>query len=329
MDQGNPLKKAPFILITGFLGSGKTSLLTDLLRRYSGFLRIAVIQNEFAPGHADGIMLRRSGKPFELLEINNGSIFCACLLSDFIDRLEPFIRKVNPDVILLEATGLADPVSLGQIMHSGKLSDLLYLASVWCIVDAVNIDKVIDTVARIRQQIRIADIIWINKTDLNPDLSGIRERITGFNPSARMIETTFGSTQAVDFTRYLNRAGGELVETKPDTQTRAFEFHHPTSDVRDPIPEARPNIGSCVIRSNRTFDEKAVSRFLREAAPRLYRVKGFIRTGSLETLLIQTIFDQIEIIRINDYEGPSELIALGPGLNKNDFYHQFLSLQIK
>jgi len=306
------MKKVPFILVTGFLGSGKTSLLLDLLRKHSDSLRMAIVQNEYSPGHTDGITLRKSDNPFGLLEINNGSVFCACLLSEFIDRLEPFIREYQPDVILLEATGLADPLSIGQILQSEKLNDKIYFAASWCVVDALNFNKIIDTVSRSRHQVRIADRIWINKTDLASDTTIIRDKITKLNPHAQIIETTFGSTQAVDFTQYLNWTS---------------ESQNPLSDIPNPTSESRPDIGSCVVRSNRFFDEQAVSRYIREVAPGLYRMKGFIRIDASHTLVVQTVFSDILIGPAEGYEGITELIAIGPGLINREFSKQFLSLQ--
>ncbi len=319
MDQGDSLKKIPFILITGFLGSGKTTLLMDLVRKYSGDLRLAIVQNEFAPGHTDGITLRRSEQPFELLEINNGSVFCACLLSDFIDRLEPFINQVHPDVILLEATGLADPISLGQIIHSDKLTDKIYLAASWCIVDAANFHKIIDTVSRTRHQIRIADLIWINKTDLVSDTKAIRERITEINPFADIIETTYGATNQIDLRHLLCHPG----------EGRDLPGKDPGRVTRDADSEPRPPIGSCVVRSNRYFDPEAVKNFVEEKSPGLYRLKGYIRINLQETLAVQCVFDQIQILLITGYDGPTELIALGPDLNNREFSKQFLALQKK
>lgn len=306
------MKKVPFILVTGFLGSGKTSLLLDLLKRHSDSLRMAIVQNEYSPGHTDGITLRKSDHPFGLLEINNGSVFCACLLSEFIDRLEPFIREYQPDVILLEATGLADPLSISQVLQSEKLNDIIYYSAAWCVVDALHFNKIIDTVSRSRHQVRIADHIWINKTDLVSDTGTIRGKIQQLNPYAQIIETTFGSTRAIDFTQYLSPASETL---------------NPLSNIPNPTSEPRPDIGSCVVRSTRCFNEEAVAQFIRDTAPGLYRMKGYIRIDATQTLAVQTVFSDIQICPTEGYEGMTELIAIGPGLRNREFSKQFLSLQ--
>ncbi|MCX6226944.1 MAG: CobW family GTP-binding protein [Bacteroidia bacterium] len=333
MDQGNHLKKVPFILVTGFLGSGKTSLLLDLVRKYSDRLRMAIVQNEFAPGHVDGFTLKQSNKPFELLEINNGSVFCACLLGDFITRLAPFIEQHRPDLILLEATGLADPVSLGQVLQAPELSDKIYLAGSWCLVDALNFHRIIGSISRARHQVRIADIVWINKTDLVSSTSEIRAKILELNPFARIIETTFGSTDQVDLTEAL------VIPAKAGTPSRYSEPFSvipakagtPTqsSHLRESTSEGRPNLVSCVVRSTRFFHEEQVRGFVTEQSVLLHRIKGYIRINESDTMAIQTVFTDISISLITGYDGPSELIAIGPYLNNREFSKQLLSLQIR
>jgi len=245
MDQGNHLKKVPFILVTGFLGSGKTSLLLDLVRKYSDQIRIAIVQNEFAPGHVDGFTLKQSDKPFELLEINNGSVFCACLLGDFITRLAPFIDDHQPDLILLEATGLADPVSLGQVLQAPELADKIFLAGSWCLVDALNFHRIIGSISRARHQVRIADIVWINKTDLVSDTGAIRAMILEMNPFARIIETTFGATDELTSPFPPSPPPRGQALRKEGVAPREISFpatdnRHPTTDNRSHEPQNLP-----------------------------------------------------------------------------------------
>jgi len=338
MDQGNHLKKVPFILVTGFLGSGKTSLLLDLVRKYSDQIRIAIVQNEFAPGHVDGFTLKQTDKPFELLEINNGSVFCACLLGDFITRLAPFIEQHQPDLILLEATGLADPVSLGQVLQAPELSDKIYLAGSWCLVDALNFHRIIGSISRARHQVRIADIVWINKIDLVSDTTEIRDKILELNPFARVIETSFGATDQLDLTEFTRHAIDAIMrlydplrhdssESK-DAIMRLYDPpRHASRVTRHDSSEGRPALGSCVVRSTRFFHEGLVRDFVAGQAQHLHRIKGYIRIDETDTMAIQTVFTDISIHMIKGYDGPSELIAIGPDLNNREFSKQLLSLQ--
>lgn len=97
------MNKIPFYLVTGFLGSGKITLLKRIINDHADSMKLAVIQNEFAPASVDGTDLRQTHKPFEMLEINKGSVFCVCLLSGFIKSLSVFIDSYTPDAVFLEA----------------------------------------------------------------------------------------------------------------------------------------------------------------------------------------------------------------------------------
>ncbi|MBK6283442.1 MAG: hypothetical protein IPF54_13020 [Draconibacterium sp.] len=113
-----------------FSGSGKTTFLKRIIDKYSDEYKIGIIQNEFAPANIDGAELKKSGKDFNLLEINNGSVFCVCLLGDFVRSLEKFIDEIQPEILIIEASGLSDTTSVAEVISSGSLSEKIYLAPI-------------------------------------------------------------------------------------------------------------------------------------------------------------------------------------------------------
>ncbi len=145
----------PLQLVTGFLGSGKTTFLKNYMNEFSGSRRIGIIQNEFSELNVDRIELEQNNPGFEILEVNNGSVFCVCLLGSFVDSLSEFIDQVHPDELIMEASGMSDPLSIGQILQSPKLKQKVYLDRVWCLVDAVNFKRISSIQTRINHQIRI------------------------------------------------------------------------------------------------------------------------------------------------------------------------------
>ena len=112
----------PFYLINGFLGSGKTTLLKRILNEYADDKKIGVIQNEFAAINVDSAELQREQKTFAILEVNRGSVFCVCLLSDFITSLRHFIDDHHPEALFLEASGLSDPISIIELLSARIIS---------------------------------------------------------------------------------------------------------------------------------------------------------------------------------------------------------------
>lgn len=288
-DYKKEMKKIPFHIISGFLGSGKTTFLKRIIENYSEEYKLGIIQNEFAPSNIDGSVLKNSGKNFDLLEINNGSVFCVCLLGDFVRSLEKFIDEYQPDILIIEASGLSDTTSISEVLSAGALGEKLFLASNWCIVDAPNYSKTGMMKQRVNQQIRMADEVIINKIDLGSENTGeLESEIKQLNPYAKIRKTTFCDVK---------------FESLKTAGTKKFYFNIPE-------PMNRPEINSMVLKTGRKPDRESFENFLKEWAPKSYRIKGFVNTSDKKTLAVQCTFDLVELQEIKSWPGQTELIAL-------------------
>ncbi len=328
MDQSTTVKKIPLILVTGFLGSGKTSLLKQILKEIGSSRKIAIVQNEFAPGRVDSVELQASGVPFDLLEINNGSVFCACLLDDFISRLAEFIRTYQPEAIFLEATGLADPVSLAQVMQTPEVTKYIFLGGVWTVVDCLNFDKSHQYIQRVRHQIQIADIILLNKTDLAPPEDKLINQLLEWNPFAQQFRTQDGLFEELNNV-LLNSLDLQYLLSQKLSLHREVVFpakSEPETEgsLLKPFSLPRPDIGSCVIRSQKIFTEQSIRQFHSENKGYIYRMKGYVRSTEGKYLLIQSVFDHLEINYTDHWSGPTELILMGPGVQPGAITREFL-----
>ena len=282
------MQKIPFHIISGFLGSGKTTFLEKIIKNYSEKYKLGIIQNEFAPANIDGAILKNSEKNFDLLEINNGSVFCVCLMGDFARSLEKFISEYHPDILIIEASGLSDTTSISEVLSSGALGEKLFLAANWCIVDAPNYLKTGLMKQRVNQQIRMADEVIINKIDLAPDKTEIlKNEIKKINPYSTIRETTFCN-----------------IEFEP-TKTGESKFYF---DL--PEPMNRPEINSMVIKTGRKPSRESLENFLKEWASKSYRIKGFVNIKEKKTIAVQCTFDKIETSEITGYFDSTELVAL-------------------
>ena len=90
------------LLITGFLGSGKTTFLNRLINNFPKDLKLTILMNEFGEIGIDGTLVE--GDDIDMMEISKGSIFCVCVKTDFIKGLYELNTKVQPDVLLIEST---------------------------------------------------------------------------------------------------------------------------------------------------------------------------------------------------------------------------------
>jgi G3E family GTPase len=298
------MQKIPFHIISGFLGSGKTTFLKRIIEKYSGKIKIGIIQNEFAPANIDGAELKESGKDFNLLEINNGSVFCVCLLGDFVRSMEKFIDEYQPDVVIIEASGLSDTTSISEVISAGSLSEKIYLASNWCVVDAQNFAKVGLMRQRVSHQLRMADVVVINKTDLVENgLDSIREEIKKANPFAEIRETTFCNIDFELGNSAINKFYFGEMKTMP-----------------------RPEVNSMVIKSGRKLSRNSLELFLKQWAPKAYRIKGFVNLKEGKTAAVQCTFDLVEIVEIENAFHPTELVAISNRFTLREWSQAFKEL---
>ena len=280
----------PFYLITGFLGSGKTTFLKTLLKSAND-RNILIIQNEFAPTGVDGTELKGEEQPFELIEINNGSVFCSCLMGNFIETLKKATAKYKPDIVYLEASGLADPSTLNQIVNEKELSRLVYLEGSVCIVDAINYEKALRRMPRVIQQIQIADFIVLNKIDLMVDgnLSALVNELKKINPIADIKATSFCKLD-------------ELPNLK---------LSQPKSNVFNPIGSPRPDLQSSVLKSVKKVKQTNLNDLISELHEISIRAKGFVNLDNGKTFLFQSVYDSLKIEEYPSFNGNTEFIVIG------------------
>ena len=296
---------APFYLIVGFLGSGKTTLLKRLIADHAEARRIAVVQNEFAAVNVDAHELARTGKPFHLLEVNRGSVFCVCLIADFKTSLAQFIDEYRPDAILLEASGLADPIAVAELLTAPELQQRTFLAHVRCIVDASNFMLLEKNNLRLTHQVRVADVVLINKIDLVADdeLERVEARIRAINPTAEPVRTTFC----------------KMPTTLP---LNAQILAEPIFEA----PLGRPAVGTAVIKTAQKMRTADLERFINELEPHVWRIKGFVNLKEGGTVTVQSVFGTTQLTPLEDYQGITELIVIGPEVEQAEVVEHFRRL---
>ena len=180
---------ANLYLVTGFLGAGKTTFLKNFLQLFEE-RKIHLIVNEFGKEGIDGQLLKEVGTVLD--EINNGSIFCSCRLDMFEEVLQKTLRE-EPEVIIIEASGLSNPTNIRKILDHPAYKEVTYMGSI-CLVDAANFRKVYQTATVVKKQISISDVVLLNKTDLAGEevLEETERLIWEHRPDMRIYRTTYG-----------------------------------------------------------------------------------------------------------------------------------------
>ncbi|MEO0842223.1 MAG: GTP-binding protein [Cyanobacteria bacterium J06643_5] len=185
-----PNQKTPVTIITGFLGSGKTTLLNNILTNRNN-LKIAVLVNEFGEINIDSQLLVSIDEDMMLL--SNGCI-CCTINASLIDAINKVLNQNNIDYIVIETTGLAEPVPLIMTFASSNLRDITRLDSILTLVDAENFSlRNFDNQIALEQVI-YSDIIILNKIDLVSEakLEEIEEYISSIKVDAKIIRSEYG-----------------------------------------------------------------------------------------------------------------------------------------
>src|SRR3954471_16502194 len=211
--------RIPVTVVTGFLGSGKTTLIRELLRRPEG-ANTAVVINEYGEVGIDDALLRTSSDATVLL--GNGCLCCTVrtdlqesLRALFADRARGAVPSFER--VIIETSGLADPGPVLQTFASDRaLGEEFHLQSLVTVVDAVNGAANLDRMPEARDQAALADRIVLSKTD-TADAAAI-ERLT-----ARLREFSAAPVAAASHGAI---ASGFLLDEAPDLAARLAAHHH-------------------------------------------------------------------------------------------------------
>ena len=150
-------------LITGFLGSGKTTFLNRVIRQFPGDRKLMILMNEFGEVDVDGTLVE--GEDLDMVEISKGSIFCACVKTDFVKALNSIAQTIRPDVLLIESTGVANPSDLKRDLRLSIFKDRFQFQEQFCMIDAGHFLDAYGAYQSIEKQLASSTVFLINKTD--------------------------------------------------------------------------------------------------------------------------------------------------------------------
>ena len=248
-------EKTKLYVLTGFLGSGKTTILLRLLEELKGH-RIGIIQNEFGKLGIDGTILRNDD--IQMVEINRGSIFCSCLKLNFVNALCE-MAKQNFEYLFVESSGWGDPSNVEEILEAAKIaSGMEYdFKGVLCLVDAVNFMEQLKDEETAYRQLKHCHQAIITKADLTDEkqLGEVTEKIRQINPVCRIELSRMGE---MDY--------GFLNED-------LLLYQWAESEETTNSPETKPK--SVFMEYEGTVEKEKLIAFLNEIIPDVYRIKGF------------------------------------------------------
>lgn len=264
----------PICLVTGFLGTGKTTLLKNIVA-HNRDRKIVYLINEFSAHDVDGAIL--SAENTNVVSIPGGSIFCKCLVTEFIGQLKkiaemgaetappeasPHLCGQDPGVgrdlrasryegVVIEASGMANPKVIEAMLAETGLAERFRLATVVSVIDPNSFLKLRHTLPNILAQVEAADVVLINKTDCN---------------SPEKMEETLCAVQE------LNPTADRIQTVRCDVDLDLFAEHAPRGLLGEYAKCRDPNYATFV--TEQPFDGEALETFVLKYAEDIYRVKG-------------------------------------------------------
>ena len=245
-------KKVPITLLVGYLGAGKTTLMNHILNNQKGY-KVAVIVNDIGEVNVDADLIAKDAKITDsssLVALQNGCICCS-LKTDMVNQIEKLIKTGKFDYVLIEASGVCEPMPIAQAI---KQIDNGYIDGVVSVVDAMRMATEFDEgkallkddmeeediESLLVQQIEFCNTLVINKVDLvnEEQLKKIRAVVKKLQPNARVIETTKANvdiaeilgTHEFDFEKVYASAGWVAELNKADEDEHEHdegeEHHH-------------------------------------------------------------------------------------------------------
>jgi len=247
----------PVVLVAGFLGAGKTTVVNHLLAHADG-RRIAAIVNDFGAINIDAELI--TGAADGVVSLSNGCICCS-LQSDLLRTLAALLRRdPRPEVIVIETSGVTDPADVVRNLMDPVIWREAPLETVLCVVDATMPVAMLDD-ALLRSQIRAADVVALSKLDLADaaDQAQVRDAVRAMRPAAVLVDAPHGEIPAaLLFSPDVDRAPVPREPGRPRPATDRFETLSWTSE--QPVSLSRL--------------QQAIGRL----APKLARAKGLFDT---------------------------------------------------
>jgi G3E family GTPase len=296
----------PVVLVTGFLGAGKTTMLNHLLKSARG-TRLGVIVNDFGSIGIDAMAV--AGRVDSMISLGNG---CLCCAADSSDIDEMLARLAEPerdiDVIVIEASGLADPQAMVRMLLASQIPNVRY-GGLITVLDAVEFAATHADHPDLARQLKVADLLVLNKIDRVSERDGLIAAIRTFNGEAPILPASHG---AVD--------PGLLFEVRDLPAARQLSFE----DLEDHSGHVHAVYDTVSFVSQEPMHPVRLMDLLDNRPAGLYRLKGFVHfgvPGHTDRFGVQTVGNYLRFHRSKWPRGETpktQLVLIGKGIDADD-----------
>ncbi|MRN54626.1 CobW family GTP-binding protein [Paenibacillus monticola] len=326
----------PVYILSGFLGSGKTTLLQRLLDHWKEQgLRPAVVMNELGEVNLDGLLLEQSIPMAELL----GGCICCSIRGDLSTELATLVKKESPDVVVIEATGAANPLEIVDGVTETSLYQRVELKSLITVVDAAHLLGLYRaqqgaTYRLMQEQIRCASVLLLNKTDrISPAEA---EEITTVLRKWNAYATIMPAVRCeVDTEELLSVAGGVLTEDQMEEDIEDNSAATETTEQAGVDQEtgsthaSHDHVMAYTHYFKRPVNSEEFEQFVKDLPRDVYRAKGIVTFNDTSSrFLFQYAYRESDFMKITPQgEVPDVAVFIGEHFSSSELRSKLLVLE--
>ncbi|KQU53623.1 cobalamin biosynthesis protein [Rhodococcus sp. Leaf278] len=310
-------RKIPVVIVAGFLGAGKTTLLNHLLRNDAG-IRIGVVVNDFGAINIDSMLV--AGQVDSMVSLGNGCICCAVDISDMDAMFDALAQRRSAiDVIVVEASGLAEPRNLIRMVR-GSENEFIVYGGLVAVVDAVEFPQTRVLHPEIDQHVQLADLVVLNKSDAVSESgrSAVVSTVRSIVGDVPVVPVAFGR---VDPLLLFDRRDDLSVESTLPVQLSFDELLRENHSDHDHEHHLHAQYSHTEFVSPDPIEPRRLIEFLENPTGNLYRIKGFVHfavAGYPQKFIVHTVGRHIRFEATSWARGETEqtsLVLIGTDLD--------------
>ncbi|MGW9856616.1 G3E family GTPase [Staphylococcus hominis] len=302
----NKNQKISITIISGFLGSGKTTFLNNYIRQLlKKDEKITIIMNEFGAFDVDSLLIKENVAVKSLI---NGCV-CCDLNNDLVLQLQSLIKEGESQHILIESTGIAHPLEIFTACQDPTIVDGVEIPNIIGLVDALRFNNRMkytsETNKLMEEQIKYSDLIILNKIDLvsKVELENIKAQLVSINAKATVYVTTYCKTDDV------------VVINKSNNINKHVHVHH-------------HNVQSMKYTFTSPIDRQLFYQFILRLPDEVFRLKGFVKFNDQPDSVYEFQFSLgLPTYGITDKEVPLTIVIIGEKLDTTRLKNQLEMIQ--
>ncbi|WP_379151692.1 CobW family GTP-binding protein [Paenibacillus sp. sgz5001063] len=327
----------PVYILSGFLGSGKTTLLQRLLDHWkSQGLKPAVVMNELGEVNLDGLLVEQSVPMAEML----GGCICCSIRGDLSTELATLIKKESPDVVVIEATGAANPLEIVDAVTETSLYQLVELKGLITVVDAAHLIELYRsqqgaTYRLMQEQIRCASVLILNKTDrvTKEEAEEITVILRKWNAYAEILPAVRCELEPEAL---LEGMGGVHTEARYEVDDELLQESESQVELAGGNPElegvthsSHDHVMAYTHYFKRPVNSEEFEQFVKELPRDVYRAKGIVTFSDTSSrFLFQYAYREADFMKITPQgEVPDVAVFIGEHFSSSELRTRLLQLE--